>query len=321
MIDYKKYKKAKIIELEKYKSPENGRFFYISSFDNTEIRVGVWENIQFQGKTKGTILLQQGHNEFIEKYFEVIEKFLSKKFNVICFDWRGQGLSQKMIDDPHKQYIEDFSFHNQDLNYILNNLIYNNFNGPFIGIGHSMGGCIILNALKENNQLFEKVILSAPMLGFRNEKFLMPFISLTSLLQNKEKYMIGSKPNMGKATPFKENDLTHDESRYLRTQRLVSMKPEIRLWGITNAWSKAVKKRLLYIREKDWAENIETDILFINSLDDEVVSSNHIIETSKRFKNSKMVNFESCKHEIFMEKDRYRKIMWNEIDVFLKKEI
>ena len=60
-----------------------------------------------------------------------------------------------MIDDPHKQYIEDFSFHNQDLNYILNNLVYNNFNGPFIGIGHSMGGCIILNALKENNQLFD----------------------------------------------------------------------------------------------------------------------------------------------------------------------
>ena len=58
MIDYKKYKKAEIIELDEYQSPENGKFFYISSFDDLEIRVGVWENIKKQAKIKGTIVLQ-----------------------------------------------------------------------------------------------------------------------------------------------------------------------------------------------------------------------------------------------------------------------
>ena len=317
MIDYKKYKQAEIIELEEYKSPEDGKFFYISSFDNTEIRVGIWENIQFQGETQGTILLQQGHNEFIEQYFEVIEKFLSKKFNVICFDWRGQGLSQKMIDDPHKQYIEDFSFHNQDLNYILDNLIYNNFNGPFIGIGHSMGGCIILNALKENNQLFEKVILSAPMLGFKNEKLLLPFIKLLHIFGNKENYLIGSNPNMGKETPFEQNDLTSDKKRYFRTLKLVRKKPNIRLWGITTAWAEAARKIILDMREKNWAESIETKILIINNLQDKVVNPNHIEQMSKRLKNSKLINFPLCEHEIFMEKDIYQNKLWHEIDNFL----
>ena len=314
------YQTAPFLELDNYKTPKGIKTIYLPMIDGKKIRIAYWHNLFKEQNSKGTILLQQGHNEFIEKYYETIQEFLDRNFSVVCFDWRGQGMSDKMIDDSKKQFIEDFNIHEEDLKFIIKQFIAKTLPYPIIGVGHSMGGCILLSSLKKNENIFQKLILSAPMLGFKNEKFLMPFISLTSLLQNKEKYMIGSKPNMGKETPFKENDLTNDESRYLRTQRLVRMKPEIRLWGITNAWSKAVKKRLLYIREKDWAENIETDILFINSLDDEVVSSNHIIETSKRFKNSKLVNFESCKHEIFMEKDQYRKIMWNEIDVFLKKK-
>ena len=314
------YQTAPFLELDNYKTPKGIKTIYLPMIDGKKIRIAYWHNLFKEQNSKGTILLQQGHNEFIEKYYETIQEFLDRNFSVVCFDWRGQGMSDKMIDDSKKQFIEDFNIHEEDLKFIIKQFIAKTLPYPIIGVGHSMGGCILLSSLKKNENIFQKLILSAPMLGFKNEKFLMPFISLTSLLQNKEKYMIGSKPNMGKETPFKENDLTNDESRYLRTQRLVRMKPEIRLWGITNAWSKAVKKRLLYIREKDWAENIETDILFINSLDDEVVSSNHIIDTSKRLKNSKLINFEACKHEIFMEKDQYRKIMWNEIDVFLKKK-
>lgn len=317
MIDYKKYKKAEIIELDEYQSPENGKFFYISSFDDLEIRVGVWENIKKQGKIKGTIVLQQGHNEFIEKYFEVIEKFLSMQFNVICFDWRGQGLSQKTIDDPHKQYIDDFSIHNRDLKYVLDNVVYENFIGPYIGIGHSMGGCIMLNSLKANSKLFEKVILSAPMLGFRNERFLMPFIKLMFLFGNKKNYLIGSKPNMGKETPFEENDLTSDRKRYSRTLELVRKKPNIRLWGITNGWAETVRKTLLSMRKEGWAEDIQTSILLVNNLKDKVVNPQHINEMSKRLKNAKLINFPLCEHEIFMEKDIYQNQLWHEIDNFL----
>ena len=34
-------------------------------------------------------------------------------------------------------------------------------------------------------------------------------------------------------------------------------------------------------------------------------------------KNSKIINFENCKHEILMEKDIYRKKLWNEFDKFV----
>ena len=61
---------------------------------------------------------------------------------------------------------------------------------------------------------------------------------------------------MGKETPFEENDLTSDPERYERTLKLVRKKPEIRLWGVTNSFAKAVNRRFKIIRKKGWAEKL-----------------------------------------------------------------
>ena len=42
--------------------------------------------------------------------------------------------------------------------------------------------------------------------------------------------------------------------------------------------------------------------------------------TEKCKKNkAKIIYLDNCKHEVFMEKDEYRKIFWNEFDNFFKK--
>ena len=313
MIDYQK---APYLELDNYKSPKGLNSIFIPMNDGKRIRLIYWKT-NLKNKSNGTILLQQGHNEFIEKYYETVQEFLDRSFNVVSFDWRGQGISDKMINNKHKQFIDDFNIHHQDLAFIIENFISNNFPGPLIGIGHSMGGCILLSFLKGHIDKFDRIILSAPMLGFRNEKFIMPLITLANILFPRKSYLIGSKPNMGKETLFKDNDLTSDKFRYLRTLKLVRKKPDIRLWGITNAWANAAKKEILLMRKDGWAEDIRYKILFLNSLNDRVVSSKHIIDMSERLKNSKILNFHETEHEIFMEKDKHRKEMWVEIDNFL----
>jgi len=312
------YQIAPYLELDEYKAPKGIKSIYVPMKDQKRIRLLYWNNLTSKETNQGTILLQQGHNEFIEKYYETIQELLDRNFNVVCFDWRGQGLSDKMIKSKHKQYIEDFRIHDEDLQFIIDEIISKNFSKPLIGIGHSMGGCILLSSLKENGIKFTKVILSAPMLGFKNEKILMPFIDFFNFFLFKESFMVGSKPNMGMETSFNENDLTTDKERYLRTQNLVRKNKDIRLWGITIAWAKAVKNRLLLIRQKNWAETIKTEILFINSLNDKVVSSDENIFMAKRLKNSKIVNFESCEHEVLMEKDCHRKKFWMYFDNFVK---
>ena len=314
--EFLNFKKAPYLELNNYKAPTGINAYYVPMDDGIKLRVCHWMN---NSKVKkGTILLQQGHNEFIEKYYETIQEFLDKDYSVIAFDWRGQGLSDHQLKDIHKAYIKDFKRHDKDLKYILEEIIEKNFPKPLIGIGHSMGGCIMLSAFHDNPKVFSKGILSAPMLGFKNEKFLITVSSIMNFFRGNKNYLIGSKPNMGKEIPFSQNDLTTDPVRYKRIIDLVRKKPNIRLWGITNAFAKAVNQRLKTIRKRNWAETINLNILIINNINDRVVDSIKIDTMKERLKNCQIIKFKETEHEIFMEQDHHRKRMWKKIDDFLK---
>ena len=312
---FSKYKKAPYLELENYKAPKGIKSYFVTMDDGIKIRICHWLNDSIG--TKGTILLQQGHNEFIEKYFETIQEFLDRNYSVIAFDWRGQGMSDHQIDDIHKSYIRNYERHDKDLKYVLDEIIENNFPKPLIGIGHSMGGCLMLSAFHDQPKRFSKGILSAPMLGFKNERFLRTASSIMNILRRDTDYLLGSKPNMGRETPFEENDLTSDPVRYDRIINLVRKHPDIRLWGVTNSFAKAVNKRFKIMRSKNWAEKINLNVLIINSLDDSVVDANKTRKMSDRMQNCEVVDFEGCMHEIFMEKDIHRVKMWKAIDKFL----
>ncbi len=316
--NFSKYIQAPYLELDDYKAPEGIHSYFVPMDDGIKIRICHW--INKSKESKGTILLQQGHNEFIEKYFETIQEFLDRNYSIIAFDWRGQGMSDHQLDDIHKSYIKNYERHDCDIEYILNEVIENNFPQPLIGIGHSMGGCLMLSALHNHPEKFSKMILSAPMLGFKNEKFLKTASSIMNLFKKDTDYLLGSNPNMGKETPFIENDLTTDKVRYERILKLVRKYPDIRLWGVTNSFAKAVNRRFKLIRRKGWAESINHKILILNNINDRVVDTNKIDEMHKRLINSKSIYFDKTEHEIFMEKDKYRKIMWEEIDRFLQNQ-
>ena len=62
MIDYQK---APYLELDNYKSPKGLNSIFIPMNDGKRIRLIYWKT-NLKNKSNGTILLQQGHNEFIE---------------------------------------------------------------------------------------------------------------------------------------------------------------------------------------------------------------------------------------------------------------
>ncbi len=315
----KNFNKAPYLELENYKAPLGINSNYVEMDDGIKIRLCYWLNKE--KNNSGTILLQQGHNEFIEKYFETISEFIEKGFAVIAFDWRGQGMSDRMIKETERSYIKNFERHDKDFDEIIKFMEIEKFPTPYIGIGHSMGGCLMLSAFYRHPNKLRMGILSAPMLGFKNEGFLRTVSSLMNLTKKDTDYLLGSKPNMGVETPFNENDLTRDPERYERTLKLVRKHPSIRLWGITNSFAKAVNQRFKIIRKKGWVEKIETKVLVINSLEDRVVDPNKIKKTIKRLKNYEIIDFRDCEHEIFMEKDIHRKRMWNKIEKFLSENM
>ena len=90
------HEKAPLIELDDFRCPSKPNSFYVQTNDNKKIRIALWN----KESNKGTILLQSGRTEFIEKYYEVIQEFIDRGFCVVAMDWRGQGLSERTSNNP-----------------------------------------------------------------------------------------------------------------------------------------------------------------------------------------------------------------------------
>src|SRR5262245_6465407 len=72
---------------------------------------------------KGTVCLFQGRAEFIEKYYETVRELHARGFAVATLDWRGQGLSDRLLADRRKGYIRNFSQYDIDLSTFMKQVV------------------------------------------------------------------------------------------------------------------------------------------------------------------------------------------------------
>src|SRR5579872_3252957 len=86
--------------------PEGAVTGILKTPDGVSLRFARWHPPR---NRKGTLCLLPGRTEFIDKYFEVVNDARERGFAVAMIDWRGQGLSDRLLRDPRKGHIRDFS--------------------------------------------------------------------------------------------------------------------------------------------------------------------------------------------------------------------
>jgi len=195
--------------------PSGGSSSVIEAGDGVKLRFAHWPA---KGEVRGSILLAQGRTEYIEKAYEWIEKFRDRGLNVAAFDFRGQGLSERLLPNRRRGYVKDFA-HFQ-LDYDAAYAAFRDIVGPDVPIvvcGHSMGGLATTRFLSRRQDELKGAILSAPMLGLA----LRPPLSwlaylmsnaFTALGQGK-RYVQGCDDRSGPDRGFEGNVLTHDAER------------------------------------------------------------------------------------------------------------
>ena len=70
----------------------------ILTSDGVRLRTAHWRPTA--RKTLGTVCILQGRAESIESYFETIGDLRRRGFAVATFDWRGQGGSERRLQEP-----------------------------------------------------------------------------------------------------------------------------------------------------------------------------------------------------------------------------
>ena len=312
-----KFPKAPLYKIDNFFcSGGESYFFPINKKDR--VRIAFWN----LNSDQGTIILQSGRTEFIEKYYEVISEFVNRGYAVAMMDWRGQGLSSRKAKNNKIGHIDKFETYDKDLVKAIHECFKPICPEPFIGFGHSMGGCLLTSYFITPKNILSKCILCAPMISVRANVVSRRIVSLLGILEN---FGLGTFP-MQKPSwhpdsgwteeSFLENALTTDEERFYRTFKLLSQFPELGVRGITVGWLKHALKRTNYFKSLDWSSAIKKPLLLLDATNDKLVNSSLNVKLLGQSNLTTAVSLES-EHEIMMEKDDIRQRAWDAIDQFL----
>lgn len=281
------------------------------------LRFGYWKS--FRKQKKGTVGLLGGRTEFLEKYFETIGQLNQRGFDVLSFDWRGQGLSSRLLKNRRKGYIKSYNDYVDDLSCFVKKVFTVNTDRPYILIGHSMGGHIAVRYLHDHKNIFDSVILMSPMIDIRTfpvpKKVLQTFTRILVRAGYDKVYIAGNDRLMD--NKFKGNFLTSDMIRFEKARKFTLDNPKIAVGGVTAGWLNAAFDSIDLINQPGYVETISTPIWILSAEKDRVVCNMAQRRLCKRLPNCRLVKVCDSRHEIVQEKNDVQKKFWNIFEQFL----
>lgn len=297
--------------------PPGGKGDWFRGAGGMRLRAGLWKPSHLAAdKVRGTVVLSPGRTEPIEKYYEVIGNFLARGWCVLTHDWRGQGLSARLLPDRlkgHARAVEEFL---DDYNRLLN-AYEDQCPKPWIMVGHSMGACLNLLTLEGGEDRFAGAVLSSPMLRIKTGKRSMWSVKLVLRWNIRHgqagDYILGD-PDDPFDHNFAEDALTSDETRYEMWRQQLFACPHLAIGGPTYGWlafaldagERALKPKAL--------KAVRPPVAVVQADADDVVWKQTSRWAAKRIPRARYVEVAGAKHEVIMEADDLRAVFLNEFD-------
>jgi lysophospholipase len=290
----------------------------IATRDKRNLRVARWS---CGAACAGTVAILPGRAEFIEKYFEVVAELLTRKFDVVVLDWRGQGLSDRALSDRSKGHVKNFSAYERDLDALRSEILEPFCRPPFFALGHSMGGAILIAQARAGRSPFERMVVTAPMIdiyGLRFPHAVRSLVRVLSSLGFGSAFIPGGGgdvPYMARA--FEGNVLTSDPVRYARTAEVIAAAPELAIGDPTIAWLNAAFKLLRRFEDAEYPRRILTPILILAAGAEKLVDTAATENFAIRLKVGRCITLPLARHEILFERDALREQFWAAFDAFI----
>ena len=285
---------------------------------NARLRFACWNA---SGTARGTVIVQQGRAEFIEKYAsETIGELLERGFAVMALDWRGQGLSERPLPQrPEAGHIDRFETYLADFQLFLDTVVVPTAPRPLLPLCHSMGAHIVLRHLAEHGGPFAAAVFCSPMMGLHNEgllRLIMSLIPETPAIERRD--LFSTPPFLWLARDVAANRVTHDERRFRWTDDWFKSDPRLSLGGPTIGWARQAARSMRLARTPGYLERVSLPALLFSAGQDAVVDPAFHGPVAARLKQCRHVTIAEAHHEIMMETDDIRARFWAEFDAFVK---
>ncbi len=278
--------------------PEGGKAWWIKASDGMRLRIGLWPK---EG-AKGTVLLFPGRTEYIEKYRPTARDLAACGYGTLAIDWRGQGLADRMLEDPIIGHVQNFTDYQRDVKALLDAAEKLDLPRPYHLLAHSMGGCIGLRALHEGLPV-QTATFSAPMWGIGMATYMRPFawgLSWASrYLGLSQKIAPGTtSDSYVLVEPFETNQQTTDRAMYQHIIDQTRAHPELGIAGPSLQWlyTSLVETRALAKRASP-----DVPCLTFMGSDEEIVDIPSITSRMPQWQGSRFEIIEGGKHELLMD--------------------
>ena len=299
-------------------APQGGVSLVLRAADGVGLRFAYWPQT---GLCRGTVLVLSGRSEFIEKYFETIAELAGRGFAVAALDWRGQGGSERLLRNPRKGHIDHFSLYRRDLDAALLQMASLDCPKPWIGLAHSMGAAVVIDAAAHEEARLERAILSAPMVGIYNVSrsgLDVMAVRLLNLAGFGGLFLPGGRSHTPSAyAPFAGNTLSSDPDRYARAASILTAAPDLAIGAPTIGWAGAAFRLIRTMRDPRYGLTAKCPMLFVTAGSDTIVASAAAEELASRMRGAASVTIPGARHELLMERDIYRAQFWAAFDSFV----
>jgi lysophospholipase len=194
---------------------------------------------------------------------------------------------------------------------------------PFIGLGHSMGGNILLRNSVLPGSWFERMVLTSPMIAFHPERIAHSarvvhlYAEALSLIGLSTAYVKGGNDQPTEMETFEGNFLTSNRERWLRTKAVVETAPHLALGSPTVGWLRAALRSCQRLSQARYPSQVRVPMLLFSAGNDRVCSSRAIEDFGVRLKVGTQLLLPGSRHEILMEADNIRQRFWAAFDAYL----
>lgn len=306
---------APLLDIAEAPVPKGGQAEWFTGAKGATLRAALFPAT---GLPKGSVVLSGGRTEPIEKYYEVIRDLTGRGFTVLAHDWRGQGLSQRLLPDRLKGHAAGHADFMADYQALLARF-ESRLPKPWVAMAHSMGGCLTMLVLTGGETRFSAAVLSAPMLGLplggRPFWTARAMAAVQKLIGRSDAYMSeAAGKGGGGAAPFEDQVLTHDKGRYDTWMKQLAANPDLDLGGVTWGWVDFALSSFAWMRAPGRLEKVTIPVVILSAGEEKLVWNPDARMVAGRLPKGKFLEVPGSYHEILMETDDKRAVFWREFD-------
>lgn len=283
--------------------PPEGRAWWLDAAGGVRVRSALWP-----GGRKGTVLLFPGRTEYIEKYGRAARDLGARDYATAVIDWRGQGLSDRALDDILTGHVHAFLDYQADVAALTALLDAAGAARPWFLLAHSMGGAIGLRALLQGLDV-AAAAFSAPMWGINMPVALRPVAWGVSWAGRSLGLGHRYAPGTGAASyvneaVFEENLLTRDREMFAYMARQTAAHPDLALGGPSLHWLMEALQETRALRRLPAPA---TPVYCSLGSAERIVDPAAIRARMQRWPQGRLDEFEGVRHEVMMEGPEIRR--------------